>query len=89
MENVLFEPLRKVKIIGETALLCKTMKNACGVIDTGCMMHAVSLAPHAKYDTYLFTNFPTPPLEKYINIRGPFNNLEVTKSTIFSNSKPN
>jgi hypothetical protein len=27
------------------------MKNACGVIDTACTVHAGSLTPHAKYDT--------------------------------------
>jgi hypothetical protein len=30
----IFEQLRKVKVISEMALLCKKMKNACGVIDT-------------------------------------------------------
>jgi hypothetical protein len=25
-----------VKVIGDMALLCKKMKNACGVIDTAC-----------------------------------------------------
>jgi hypothetical protein len=29
----------------------KKMKNACGVNDTAFPMHAVSLTPHAKYDT--------------------------------------
>jgi hypothetical protein len=27
------------------------MHDACGVIDTACTVHAVSLTPHAKYDT--------------------------------------
>jgi hypothetical protein len=30
------EQLRKVKVIGEMALLYKKRKNACGVIDTAC-----------------------------------------------------
>jgi hypothetical protein len=34
MKNEIFQQLRKVKIIGKTALLCKKMKNATGVIDT-------------------------------------------------------
>jgi hypothetical protein len=29
----------------------KKIKNACGVIDTACTVHAVSMIPHAKYDT--------------------------------------
>jgi hypothetical protein len=39
MQNKIFEQLRKVKIIGETALLCIKLKK----------IHAVSLIPHAKY----------------------------------------
>jgi hypothetical protein len=31
-------------------MVCKKVKNACGVNDTACTMHAVSLTPHAKYD---------------------------------------
>jgi hypothetical protein len=27
------------------------MHDACGVIDIACMVHAVPLTPHAKYDT--------------------------------------
>jgi hypothetical protein len=27
------------------------MHDACGVNDTACTMHAISLTPHAKYDT--------------------------------------
>jgi hypothetical protein len=37
MQNEIFEQLRKVKIIGGTALLCKKGK-----------MHAVSMTPHAR-----------------------------------------
>jgi hypothetical protein len=62
MHKKFFEQLRKVKIIGKTAMMYKKMKNACvvndtactcacGVIDTACTVHAVSLTPHAKYDT--------------------------------------
>jgi hypothetical protein len=62
MQINILEQFRKVKIIGETALLCKKMINACGVNDTACMIHAVVmdtactvlvvlLTPHAKYDT--------------------------------------
>jgi hypothetical protein len=32
--------------VNETACTC-----ACGINDTACTMHAVSLTPHAKYDT--------------------------------------
>jgi hypothetical protein len=39
--------LQKVKIIGETALLSKKMKNAFSVNGTACTMHAVSLTPDA------------------------------------------
>jgi hypothetical protein len=46
-----FEQLRKVKIICKTVMVCKKMINACGVSDTACTMHEVSLTPHAKYDT--------------------------------------
>jgi hypothetical protein len=43
MQNEVFEQLRKVKIIGETALLCKKIKkNAYDVIDTGCTMRKTS-----------------------------------------------
>jgi hypothetical protein len=33
----------------------KKIKNACGVNDKACMVHAVSLTPHAKYDTASLT----------------------------------
>jgi hypothetical protein len=35
----------------QNAMLCKKIKNACGANDTACTVHAVSLTPHAKYDT--------------------------------------
>jgi hypothetical protein len=47
----IFKQLRKVKIICKTAMVCKKIKNACGINDTACTVHAVSCAPHAKYDT--------------------------------------
>jgi hypothetical protein len=31
--------------------LCYEKKNACGVNDTACTVHTLSLPPHAKYDT--------------------------------------
>jgi hypothetical protein len=31
-------------------MLCKKIKNACGVIDTACTVHAVSLTQNTKYD---------------------------------------
>jgi hypothetical protein len=36
MHQRIFEQLRKVKITCKTAMLCKRIKNACGVIDTAC-----------------------------------------------------
>jgi hypothetical protein len=36
MQNEVFEQLQKVKIIGEAVSLCKRIKNACGISDTGC-----------------------------------------------------
>jgi hypothetical protein len=52
MHNKIFlKQLQKVKIICKTAMLCKKIKNACGVNDTACTVHAGSLTPHAKYDT--------------------------------------
>jgi hypothetical protein len=35
----------------QTAMLCNKIKNAPGVNDTICTVHAVPLTPHAKYDT--------------------------------------
>jgi hypothetical protein len=51
MHNKIFELLRKVKIICKTSMVCNKIKNACGVNDTACTVHTVSLTPHAKYDT--------------------------------------
>jgi hypothetical protein len=58
------------------------MHDACGVIDTF-MGHAMSLTPHARSTngpgslwreylskTYMFPKCPTPPLNKYINLKG-------------------
>jgi hypothetical protein len=36
MHNKFFVQLQKVKIICKTAMVCKKIKNACGVIDTAC-----------------------------------------------------
>jgi hypothetical protein len=53
----IFEQFRNVKIVSKTAVVCKMrcqwhrMHDACGIIDTACTVHAVSLTPHAKYDT--------------------------------------
>jgi hypothetical protein len=33
----------------DTAYIIKFLNNACRAIDTACTVHAVSLAPHAKY----------------------------------------
>jgi hypothetical protein len=33
-----FEQLQKVKIICKTAMVCKKIKNVCGVNDTACMV---------------------------------------------------
>jgi hypothetical protein len=51
MHKKIVEQLQKVKIICKTAMLCKKINNACGVNDPACTVHAVSLTPHAKYDT--------------------------------------
>jgi hypothetical protein len=47
MHKKILEQLRKVKSICKTAMVCKKIKNACGVNDTACTVHAVSLIPHA------------------------------------------
>jgi hypothetical protein len=38
------------KECGSNGTAC-TLHNACGAIDTGCVVNAVSLIPHSKYDT--------------------------------------
>jgi hypothetical protein len=95
------------------------MNDAFGVIDTTWTVHAVSLTPHAKYDTVctiaerfgrswqtwkgisikMFANWPTPPIQKYINLRGLLNKKKfvhavswkwaIKKSNIFANWKQN
>jgi hypothetical protein len=43
MHNKIYEQLQKVKITCKTAMLCKkNKKNACGVIDTACMIFALA-----------------------------------------------
>jgi hypothetical protein len=68
------------------------MQGACGIIDTACTVHAMSLTAHAKYNTactiderferswqplkgisikiIYVPELPTPPLKKYINLKG-------------------
>jgi hypothetical protein len=56
MQNETFQQLQKVKILDDTALLCKKcmrchwhrIHGACRVIGTGCTMNAVSLTQHAR-----------------------------------------
>jgi hypothetical protein len=43
--------IEKWKSYAKRRCYAKKIKNACGVIDTGCMVHIVSLTRHAKYDT--------------------------------------
>jgi hypothetical protein len=50
MHNKIFEQLRKVKIICQTAVTPHARLHA-GVIDTAGAVHAGSLTPHVKYDT--------------------------------------
>jgi hypothetical protein len=49
MHKNLFEQLQKGKIICKTAMVCKKIKNTCGVNDTACTVHAVSLILHARW----------------------------------------
>jgi hypothetical protein len=42
---------KKWKSYAKQQCYAKKIKRACGVNDTACTVHAVSLTPHAKYDT--------------------------------------
>jgi hypothetical protein len=56
MPQKIYEQLRKVKIICKTVMVCKKIKNACGVNDTVCTMYAVSITPHAGFSQKLLQN---------------------------------
>jgi hypothetical protein len=77
-QNKIIEQLRKVKILGERALLCKKMKNACGVTDTAWKIwrrvHNLQTIRSAlsafKGNIYQKHICPAPWIQKYINLRG-------------------
>jgi hypothetical protein len=84
--------LRKVKIICKKqrwyAKKLKIMHDACGVIDTACTVHAVSLTPHAKYDTActIDERFEQQPLKgiPIKNIYVPESSTPPLKNTVYT-----
>jgi hypothetical protein len=78
MQKKFFGQLQKVKIICKTAMVCKKIKNACGVIDTASKiwhrMHdrrtiRTALAGNI-YQKHLCSRIVLPTTKKYINLKG-------------------